>query len=175
MLDLTKRALPDTVMVDGRAFLLNTDFRVWLRFENDIKAGKDFDCTYLFKNEFPEWISVYDLMAFAHPASELPRKMHASDVISLDFKLDADYIFAAFMEQYGIDLMETDMHWHKFLALLNGLNEGTTLAKIMGYRNYKKSNDRKDPYDELRRAWEIIPELTEEEKKEKSDFEALFS
>jgi len=32
MIDLTKKVLPNTVMVGGRAFRIDTDYRTWLRF-----------------------------------------------------------------------------------------------------------------------------------------------
>ena len=39
------------------------------------------------------------------------------------FAQDAPYIYAAFKEQYGIDLTEVEMHWWKFMALFESLNE----------------------------------------------------
>lgn len=33
MIDLTKKALPNTITVDGRAYSIYTDFRVWMQFE----------------------------------------------------------------------------------------------------------------------------------------------
>lgn len=57
---------------------------------------------------------------------------------TLYYEYDGDYIYAAFMQNYKIDLMETGLHWHKFLALLKGLS-GTMLNEIMGYRAYASS------------------------------------
>ena len=94
-----------------------------------------------------------ELFTFSRPQSPLPRSISHSDVIILDYELDANLIYAAFLGQYGIDLCEVNLHWHKFLALLGGLNESTKLHEVMGYRCYEKSNDKKDPYEELRRAW----------------------
>ena len=42
------------------------------------------------------------------------------------------------MEQYGIDLLETSLHWYKFLALLQGLHD-TELNRIINARLYKPS------------------------------------
>lgn len=62
-----------------------------------------------------------------------------------------------FLGQYGIDLFEVDeLHWHKFLALIRGLNDSTRLREVMGYRCYEKNQDKdRDIYSEMRRAWEI--------------------
>ena len=49
------------------------------------------------------------------------------------------------------------------------------LRDIMQYRAYKK-DDRKDidVYEELKRTWEIIPPLTEEEQEELDEFSKTF-
>ena len=57
-----------------------------------------------------------------------------------DFTEDADYIYAAFFQDYGIDLSVTDMHWYKFLALFNGLSENTKLRKIIAWRGVRLSD-----------------------------------
>ena len=42
MIDLTRKGLPDHVIVAGKSFLLNTDFREWLKFSKEI-TKKDTD------------------------------------------------------------------------------------------------------------------------------------
>lgn len=179
MIDLTEKSLPNTIEVDGRLYSIYTDFRVWLRFEISLKEHRrdgSVPIGYLFKNDRPLYCNVQALMAFAHPPRELPRAVRGtgSDVTVIDFKLDADLIFAAFLQQYGIDLTTVDeLHWHKFLALLHGL-KGTKLDEVMAYRCYEKQTDRNiDPHEELRDAWEIREELPEEEE-ELENFNKLF-
>lgn len=178
MMDLTKKALPNTVMVGGRAYSIYTDFRLWMRFEiavSKLKRGKTMDISYLFKNDMPVYCDLTELFTFSRPASPLPRPISHSSVIALDYELDSDLIYAAFLGQYGIDLCDIkELHWHKFLALLSGLNESTKLREVMGYRCYEKSDDKKDPYEELRRAWEIEPPMSEEEQAELDDFNKMF-
>lgn len=177
MMDLTRKALPNTVMVGGRAYSIYTDFRLWMRFEiavSKLKRGETIDIAYLFKNEHPAFCDLRELFKFSRPESPLPRPISHSNVIALDYELDADLIYAAFLGQYGIDLVDvTELHWHKFLALLNGLNDSTKLREVMGYRCYEKSDDKKDPYEELRRAWEI-ERISEEEQAELEEFSNLF-
>ena len=60
-----------------------------------------------------------------------------------DFEYDSDYIFAAFMEQYGIDLSEARMHWWKFRALFRGLHD-CKITEIMGYRGAEITDDMPD-------------------------------
>lgn len=180
MLDLTLRALPNAVLVNGRAFSIKTDYRVWLKFEreykNSIITHEPFSVDYLFDGDTPQGIVTDALLEFARPQSELPRPVGApKDVIVIDFDIDADLIYSAFMEQYHIDLFEVNLHWHKFLALLKGLNDNTHLSKVMGYRCYEKSDKKRDIRDELKRAWEIKPPITAEEQAELDEFNSIFN
>ena len=67
----------------------------------------------------------------------------------MDYVEDMDYIEASFMSDYGIDLTETDMDWHKFNNLMNGLSNSDmgnccVLNRIRNLRNYDASQI-KDP------------------------------
>ena len=79
------------------------------------------------------------------------------------------------MQNYKIDLMETGLHWHKFLALLKGLS-GTMLNEIMGYRAYTGAKQEKpeQQYRKLKYAWTPRPEETEEEKEAEEEFNQYF-
>ena len=180
MMDLTEKALPNTVTVGGRAYSIYTDFRVWMRFEisvSKLKRGETIDISYLFKNNMPSYCDLRELFVFSRPKSPLPRHISHSNVIALDYELDSDLIYSAFLGQYGIDLFEVEeLHWHKFLALLRGLSESTKLREVMGYRCYEKSTDKdRDVYEELRRAWEIEPLMSDEEQQELEEFSNLFT
>lgn len=161
MMDLTRKGLPNVVEIDGSPYSIYTDYRVWMRFENEVAKMQQedhIDVSYLFKNDMPGYCSITDLFAFSRPQSVLPRSIGDSDVIALDYELDSELIYAAFLGQYGIDLIDIpELHWHKFLALLKGLNGQTKLREVMGYRCYEKREQDKnrDIYEELRRAWEI--------------------
>lgn len=52
-------------------------------------------------------------------------------------KEDADYIFASFYQDYGIDLIEQQgkLHWYKFRALLAGLKKDTQFKEILNIRS----------------------------------------
>ena len=174
MIDLTKKALPNTITVNGKAYSIYTDYRLWLRFMIDVsEKTSGFDVSYLFKNEMPQRINISDLMVFASPKNELPRHIEHSDDILIDFRLDADLIYSAFMGQYGIDLIEVDnLHWHKFLALLSGITNGTKLADVMGYRSYNK-NRKGDPYEKMKKAWKIEKNIVDDQE-EAEEFEKYF-
>lgn len=167
MINLKKRGLPNTIVVHGRPYSIYTDFRTWLQVTEDLqklKPGQTIDLSYIFKNEHPAQINIYEVMAFLNPPQELPRKTgKESDAILIDYKLDADLIWAAILGQYGVDLCEVEeLHWWKFRAMISGLNENTKLREVMEFRCYEKRKDSSDPYEELRQAWEIVKEPEEQ-------------
>ena len=132
MIDLKKAKLPQAIDVGGSLYRIHTDYRYFLRLrehltEKDVKAG---DLDYMYIKEKP---------------------------IVLDFAIDADYIYAAFMEQYGIDLLTARLHWYSFNALLHGLHD-TELNNIINARLYKPSG-RNDEYEKTKQkqyeAWRL--------------------
>ncbi|MCB5878431.1 bacteriophage Gp15 family protein [Blautia producta] len=54
-----------------------------------------------------------------------------------DFEEDAEYIYASFMLDYGIDLIDAQgqLHWKKFIALFQGLSEQTKIREVMKIRS----------------------------------------
>lgn len=177
MIDLTNKALPNTIMVNGSAFIINTDFRIWLRFAIDYekwdkKGGIQID--YLFIDKIPE-ISTEDawssLIQFLYPRNELPRSTGNSSVKAMDYELDSDLIYDAFLQEYDIDLLETDMHWWKFLALQNGLTNKCKLVQVIGYRCYEGKDKE---MQKLQSAWELPEVLTDEELEQEREFDELF-
>lgn len=174
------KALPNTVICNGRAFSVYTDFRVWLRFEIQVMnwhEGDDFPIDYLFKNDVPFNPDIKELLAFSRPPCELPRKISDDDDVTvIDWEIDAELIYAAILGQYGIDLFDIEyLHWHKFLAMIKGLNESTKLHEVMQYRLYKREDAKKniDQYERLKNAWEIR-RMTRAEEKELEEFNKIF-
>lgn len=141
MIDLKKAKLPQAVKVGGRFFAIHTDFKYILRFR-ELLSDKNAPLTafdFMYKNEIPAGRlegknAIYNFM---NPLRELPRSTgdESGDIV-LDYDIDAPYIYAAFLEQYGIDLIDTCLHWHKFLALLHALHD-TELNRIIAARLWK--------------------------------------
>lgn len=176
MIDLTKKGLPNVVEINGNSYSIYTDFRVWMRFVNETKRlrkGEYIDIRYIFKNDFPRQCDIRQLFSFCYPPSELPRRKRNSEVL-FDYEIDVDYIYSAFLSQYGIDLIEIEeLHWHKFLALFRGLKDDEIMCKIMAYRGYEKADGKKDHALEMKEAWRI-EYTTPEEQEELEKFSSLF-
>ena len=63
-------------------------------------------------------------------------KPESDEPPTFDFLQDADLIYAAFRQTYGIDLRtQCDvMHWRVFIALFNGLPDGTRFSQVVHIR-----------------------------------------
>lgn len=74
-------------------------------------------------------------------AKRMPTKQESelSEDVAYDFEEDSGYIYAAFMQQYGIDLTEIEMHWFKFLALFHALTN-TVFNRIQEIRTQDLSD-----------------------------------
>ena len=73
------------------------------------------------------------------------------------------------MHDYKIDLNKIRyLHWWKFKALFNGLNEDNKLIKIMGYRSIDlrkiSDKDEKQRYRELQKLY-ALPQPKEDKQK----------
>ena len=183
MINLTMKSLPNTIQVQGRDFPVYTDYRIWMRFCIEFQRWKNAGCrgtldiSYLFTGELPAFCGIEDyagIFDFAFPSCKVPNGSGDGDQ-TLYYEYDGDYIYAAFMQNYGIDLLETRLHWHKFSALLKGLS-GTMLNEIMGYRAYTGSKQEKpEPqYRKVKYAWTPIPEETVEEREAEEDLKQYF-
>lgn len=56
--------------------------------------------------------------------------------VLFDFEEDGEYIYASFMQDYGIDLIEQQgkLPWRRFMALFEGLSSNTKIKEVMKYR-----------------------------------------
>lgn len=155
-------SLPTTVEVDGVAVAINTGHRAGVTFtsvlednslSDEDKLLRALDIYYkdkdISKHDTTALIKAalafysYDPSAYYGKTKSAlskgggrPRK--SKQLIS--YAKDDALIYAAFMQQYGIDLADSEIHWHKFRALIEGLTEDTQLVKVMRYRSIKLSD-----------------------------------
>lgn len=70
------------------------------------------------------------LVAILEPYKEVP----SGEAPVMDMAQDAELVYAAFWQAYGIDLYQSDMHFAQFRALLKGLPPGTQLSEVIKIR-----------------------------------------
>ena len=152
--------VPKTITIDNKEYEINSDFRTSILFEllMQDKSIKDNDKIYLalelYYPNIPDDInSAIEKMLWFYRCGkdlitskkiflnyqELKSKRKGkgkSDIKIYSFEYDDDYIYAAFMDQYGIDLQDIKyLHWWKFKAMFRSLKEDTEIVKIMRYRS----------------------------------------
>lgn len=153
---------PDSfTAADGTVYPIHTDFREWVRFERLLNDGDVPESLRIFialrlvfGDNVPEDIEAArkftlwfyrggnPLQEEKDENSEAEPYMESRRVYDLEY--DSEYIFAAFLELYHIDLSETPyMHWWKFRALFNGLHD-CKMTEIMGYRGAEITDDMPD-------------------------------
>ena len=118
-----KKALPDTVEVDGSVYDIRPGFRnilKILRLQNDpdVLDGHKAELLrrWFFDGEAPEaWAEAFGHFVRAGDEPELPAGER-----DFDYEFDAPEIYASFRQLYGIDLMDAELHWWQFRALPGG-------------------------------------------------------
>lgn len=154
MINIILDLLPETVDIGGVEYPINTDFRTSILFElmmqdtslsNSEKIRK---AVKLYYPQKPHDISgaVDELLWFYRcgrdegttKSSDDEDEEESPQRLIYSFEHDAEYIYAAYLGQYGIDLQDVeDLHWWKFRAMFKSLEESCEFVKIMGYRSIK--------------------------------------
>ena len=163
----------DSISVGGKKYLINTDFKIWImickilsdeNISNNDKILTLFMLT--FKNEIPENTdeAITELISFLSKGKKGNRN---SKKVYMDFEKDEELIYSSFLEQYGIDLYNANLHWWKFLSLLNSLSEDTGFIKVIRYRccdtSKIKDKDTKQFYRNMKKYYRIEDEVSEDE------------
>lgn len=82
------------------------------------------------------------------------------------FEHDSDYIFAAFMQQYRVNLNSVkELHWFEFRAMLNSLDD-CTFTRIKSYRSTdlsKLKGPEKRRMTELKTYWALPVQEVEDD------------
>jgi len=136
-------APPCAVTVGEKSYPINTDFRVWIEISEVISdkdiSLKDRLCFLLingYGDSLPDSMekAVGALLTFMNMGEERSlQKGDRSPVFS--FFEDERLIYAAFRQQYGINLFYEELHWWEFISLLSALDENTAFMRAVGYRS----------------------------------------
>lgn len=166
-IDLRSKTLPDSIVVDGERFYIDTDFRTWISW--GVAAEREEIALYdIFVGRVPDGESwVEQAVEFFECKTETPRLVSGerSERV-LDYIEDGARIVAAFQQVYGIDLLDggLSMHWWRFRALLDNLPRGTALGEVIGFRSWKKPSEKydrnadNDMHARMKRAYRL-PEI----------------
>lgn len=145
--------LPVEVQVGGVRYPVNYGYRAFMLIEMalyDETASEDQKLLNIlnlfYKRNIPRDIpgAVDRLMWFYRCGREVKegRGGGGGKVRCYDFDWDASYIFSAFLTQYRMDLQETAndvLHWWKFRAMFEALDENLKMSRIIYYRTVDTS------------------------------------
>lgn len=185
--------LPYFVILQGKKYKINVDFRNMISFENKVQdksVDKSEKIKYGLRHFYPVFFYtenynklLYNPQLYQEACKKLiwfykcgrdnyhkakgRGKGNNKQIYSYEF--DDEYIYGAFLEQYGIDLSYDKVHWWKFKALLKSLKDDTEFVKIQGYRAYTGKDKN---MLELRDYWEL-PKPIDEQERQNRIFEAL--
>lgn len=175
---LTERP-PDTVMVAGKAYAVNTDFRVGFKLEEIMRSSSmtgEEKILRMLQAYYPTiptdvkgavdralWFyQCGDVKQVQEDKKERYRNRRHRNVAAYSFCQDAPYLYAAFLEQYNIDLCDVEyMHWWKFCAMFESLNDETQMSKIIYYRRGSTTGMPKEKrffINEMKKKYRLLEE-----------------
>lgn len=186
---------PQYVEIDGKQYKINTDFRVAIecnRIAEDNTIGdleRSLAIIYtLFGEEGIDTPDHYEKlleMAKKYLLCGKEYDTEANERPDMDFIEDYSYITTSFLSDYHIDLDNSEMHWWKFMDLMNGLSNSELgdcciLNRIRNLRNFdlKDIKDVKEK-EKIRKAQKQVAlkkyqkpkkEATEEQLKSAMEF-----
>ena len=172
-MNLLIEKLPKTVWIGGAEVPINWGFRTSVKFEilmqSDVEDKDKFlkGLQLYYGDDLPENINgaIEQMLWFYqggdHPeTSKKGAQSRGNGKQAYSFEYDDDYLYAAFLDQYGIDLNEIeDLHWWKFRALMKSLRKDMSIVEIMGYRTVKidskMNKEQQKFYADMQRIYEI--------------------
>lgn len=148
---LGTEALPTEIAIGDFAYPIRHDFRSGIRFESAVFDGAKTNAEKValgieawFGDEIPDAdigaviAGMLDFYRCGKPESD----GGGSGKRVYDYEYDADLIYAAFREAYGLDLDASEyLHWWQFRAMLMALPSDCQFMRVIGYRSAKITRD----------------------------------
>ena len=159
-MNILTEPLADYVEIGGVRYAVQTDFKNWIRIgslmrcpeaENGAHLAEALGLCYV-RGSLPPSLedAVCAMLRFyiGEEEGQAARQGYAKCTAVYDFEYDAEYIFAAFWAQYGLDLTKCRLHWHAFRALFLGLCGEHKICRMMEYRGADLSQISKKAFTE---------------------------
>ncbi|NFN94932.1 hypothetical protein FDB28_12720 [Clostridium botulinum] len=142
--------LPTNVDINNKKYEIRSDFRTSILFSNIVENEELTEDIILKILElyYPKWNELnekdieraFDNILWFYKSEENEeiekgKNNNSNNGKIYDYEKDANYIYSAFLSQYNIDLQSIDyLHWWKFKALFDSLNDDNKIVEIMRYR-----------------------------------------
>lgn len=156
--DILLHSYPKQVIVEQKKYEVNCDFRTMIAIQNilmdevfTLNEKMRIAITFFYHESIPQNIQkafeamIEFLHCYKKENVESARDILGIEIkafqqeIAYDYQVDAERIYAAFYQVYGINLHnEKAMHWFEFKALFDNLNDGVApFVQIMQIRTMK--------------------------------------
>ena len=168
---------PHEIEVDGVKYAINTDFSVWMEVEHILfvrKFGDGEALARVLALVFPvlphnPGEAIRGLLRF-YSVGEDCETGDSRTTPAYDPILDFEYLYGAFLAEFGIDLCDCKMHWWRFKALFACLGENCRFSQIVGYRTVDLSQidtpERRDFYRKMKKRFSLPDFRSESERDE---------
>lgn len=179
MLAISQEELPTRITADDLEIPVSADFRSWIKADLILKdrqipkeAKLPVICQYIGLDLTNLDVTIPDLWAGIfkfYMCEQEPRGEAVSSSSATAYRFDCDWwlIYAAFIQQYGINLLTANLHWFEFRALLDGLTEQTQFIKVVQARlrdTSKLKGEEKAQAEKLKRYWKVPDDSAQEER-----------
>lgn len=167
--------LPQSIRIGKERFIINTDFRIFIEFENEMLEGntkqatanvlENFVPTFFDRNRsqkeieeiIDKFIWFYHCGKQDNPNAKIVNKKGIKMSQVFRYEYDSDLIWGAYWDK-GFDLTIDYIHWWKFKAIWNSLTSDCEFSKIKGYRAYTGKDKE---MLELKEAYKLPPTKAE--------------
>lgn len=180
--------LPIVVEINDEEYDINSDFRTSILFEllmQDDSIGEEDKILMALQLYYPVIptdinLAIEKMLWFYRCGRNMKKSKgngkgkNATQIYS--FEHDDAYIYAAFMDQYNIDLQDIEyLHWWKFKAMFNSLKEDIKIVKIMEYRSIDlskiKDKEQKAYYKRMKDLYKLPDNISNSEKEKLKEIE----
>ncbi|MEO1815337.1 MAG: Gp15 family bacteriophage protein [Acetobacterium sp.] len=174
------------IELEGIDYLVNADFRLFIEYEMIVqgpgtieeKGSKTLQLVQRFFNghNIVDQALAVEAFLWFYQCGEENRSIKKSETETArrqrpvySFEVDGALIYAAFLDQYRIDLVNIDyLHWWVFRSLMSALREDHEFKKVMGYRAMKidknMTAEQRKAFRKLKQLYRLPDYRSEEEK-----------
>ncbi len=178
--------LPTSVQIENKVYEIESDFRCILsilRFlEDEVFTEKERiegSLSFFYKSIPNDLNLAYaEMLNFIRGYKEVANSSNQQK--AFDFDIDSNMIYTAFVQSYGIDLAEVNMHWFKFISLFENMSDGTPrIVSVMDIRTKvidpKWSDDTKRQMQRLKNEYSLEKNNSETKRNTLADtFASMF-
>ncbi len=174
--------LPHSVIIGNERFSINTDFRIFIDFEQGMQ-GKDTkkEVYKALKRFYPAFFlickknfleqAVEKFLWFyrcGKKEEEIKKKKGSTNISQIySYRHDDLYIWGTFFQLYKVDLTKDYIHWWKFRSMWLTIPQEAIYNKIKSYRGYSGKDKE---FLKLKEAYKLPPtekEITDQVRRDK--------